>query len=145
MEAKFQGVVVEDRIGGTRGTVVEEAVEKNFAGETSEVGVYLAMARQAQREGYPEIGEALIRIAWEEAWHAAGYAELAGRVSTSTRENLERMLRGEAGANRGKREAALKAKEAGLDQAPALLEISSRDEARHARALEGLLKRYFPG
>ncbi|HLE02207.1 MAG TPA: ferritin family protein [Dehalococcoidia bacterium] len=136
-------LVNEVKIGVVKGTGVEEAVEGNFRGETAEVGLYLAMARQAQREGYPEVAEALIRIAWEEAWHAAGYAELAGRISPSTRENLERMLQGEAAANRGKREAAVKAKELGVDPAHDFFDESSRDEGRHARSLEGLLKRYF--
>jgi rubrerythrin len=101
------------------------------------------MARQAMREGYPEIAEVLRRIAWEEAEHASHYAELNGMISESTKENIERMLKGEQGANRGKREAAVQAKEAGLDHAHDYFDESSRDEARHARALEGLLKRYF--
>ncbi|MDK2784455.1 MAG: hypothetical protein PWQ41_1808 [Bacillota bacterium] len=136
-------LINESKLGVTKGTVVEQAVEMNFKGETSEVGLYLAMARQAMREGYPEIAEALRRIAWEEAEHASHYAELNGMISESTKENLERMLKGEQGANRGKREAAVQAKEAGLDHAHDYFDESSRDEARHARALEGLLKRYF--
>lgn len=136
-------LVNEVKLGVAKGTVVEEAAEHNFRGETSEVGLYLAMARQAQREGYPEVAEALKTIAWEEAWHAAGYAELNGKVSASTKENLEKMLAGEQGANRGKREAAVKAKEAGVDPAHDFFDESSRDEGRHARSLEGLLRRYF--
>lgn len=136
-------LVNENKIGVTAGTSLEEAVGQNFKGETSEVGLYLAMARQAQREGYPEIAAALESIAWDEAWHAACYAELNGLISTSTRENLERMLAGETAANKGKREAALKAKEAGIDHAHDIFDTSSRDEGRHAKALEGLLKRYF--
>jgi len=126
-----------------KGTAVEEAAMANFQGETKEVGLYLAMARQAQREGYPEIAEVLKRIAYEEADHAARYAELNGLISSSTKENLEKMLSGEMGANRGKREAALKAKEAGVDEAHDLFDESSRDEARHAMMLKGLLERYF--
>ncbi len=136
-------LINENKLGIAKGTSVEEAVEANFRGETAEVGLYLAMARQAQREGYPEIAEVLKSIALDEAWHAARYAELNGKISTSTKENIEKMLSGEQGANKGKREAALKAKEAGVDEAHDLFDESSRDEARHARALEGLLKRYF--
>ncbi len=136
-------LVNENKLGIAKGGPVEEAVGANFRGETSEVGLYLAMARQAEREGYPEIAGVLKAIAWDEAGHAARYAELGGMVSESTRENLEKMLAGETGANKGKREAAVKAKEAGLDEIQAIFDEASRDEARHARALEGLLKRYF--
>ena len=136
-------LINEVQLGVAKGTVVEDAVAQNFKGETSEVGLYLAMARQAEREGYPEIAGALISIAWDEAWHAAHYAELNGLISASTKENLENMLAGEQGANKGKREAAVKAKEEGIDHAHDFFDESSRDEGRHARALEGLLKRYF--
>jgi rubrerythrin len=132
------------QMGATRDTELAEAVEKNFRGETMEVGLYLAMARQAQREGFPEIARVLHDIAMEEAAHAAQYAEMNGLISASTRENLVKMLHGEINANKGKREAAVKAKEIGIDQAHDLFDESSRDEARHAQALEGLLKRYFP-
>ena len=130
-------------LGVTKGTAVEDAAMANFRGETHEVGLYLAMARQAQREGFPEIAEALKRIAWEEGEHAARYAELLGMISPSTRENMEKMLHGEIGANKGKREAAVKAKEANVDEAHDLFDESSRDEARHAMMLKGLLERYF--
>lgn len=103
------------------------------------------MARQAYREGYPEIGEVLVRIAQEEAWHAASYAELNGMIAGSTAENLKKMLAGEQAANRSKRQTAVKAREAGNDPAHDFFDESSRDEARHARALKGLLDRYFPG
>jgi rubrerythrin len=136
-------LVNENKIGVCQGTCVIEEVNNEFKGETWEVGVYLAMARQAQREGYPEVAVVLKEIAWEEAMHAAQFAELSGKISTSTKENLEKMLKGEIGANKGKREAALKAKDAGLDHAHDVLDESSRDEARHARALSGLLARYF--
>lgn len=133
----------EVKLGVAKGTEVEEAVEMNFSGETEEVGLYLAMARQAQREGYPEIAETLKRIAWEEAEHAALFAELNGKISNSTKENLEEMLKGEQGANRGKKGAADKSKELGLKETEAVFEISSRDEARHAQMLAGLLERYL--
>jgi len=136
-------VINENKLGVAKGTPVEEAVEANFKGETTEVGLYLAMARQAQREGYPEIAEVLKAIAFDEAWHAARYAELNGKISASTKENIEKMLSGEQGANKGKREAAVKAKELRIDEAHDTFDETSRDEARHALMLEGLLKRYF--
>ena len=136
-------LINEVKLGVAMGTAVEEAVDMNFKGETSEVGLYLAMARQAEREGYPEVASTLVNIAWEEAGHAALYAELNGLISASTRENLEKMLAGETGANKGKREAALKAKEVGCDPAHDIFDESSRDEGRHARSLEGLRNRYF--
>jgi rubrerythrin len=133
----------EIKLGVSKGTPIEEVVEANFTGETATVGLYLAMVRQAQREGYPEIAEVLKSIAFEEAWHAARYAELNQKISPSTLENLEKRLIGEQSSNKSKREAALKAKELGMDEAYDLFNESARDEARHARALEGLLKRYF--
>ncbi len=136
-------LINENKLGIAKGGPMEAVVEANFKGETSEVGLYLAMARQAQREGYPEIAGVLKTIAWDEANHAARYAELGGMISESTKENLEKMLSGETEANKGKREAAVKAKEAGVDEPHDLFDEASRDEARHARALEGLLKRYF--
>lgn len=133
----------EPNLGVARGTEVEEHVKQNFMGETSEVGLYLAMSRQALREGYPEVAAALEKIAIDEAWHAARFAELNGMISESTRQNIEKMLNGERGANKGKREAAVKAKEKEIDEAHDYFDESSRDEARHARALKGLLDRYF--
>jgi len=136
-------IINENMLGSAKGTAVEDAVEHNFNGETKEVGLYLAMARQAQREGFPEIAEVLKTIAMDEAWHAARFAELNGKISASTKENLEMMLKGEIGANNGKKAAATKAKETGIDEAHDAFDESSRDEARHAKTLEGLLKRYF--
>jgi rubrerythrin len=133
----------EIKLGVAKGSPIEEAVEANFAGEAATLGIYLAMARQAEREGYPEIAEVLKSVAFEEAWHAARYAELNGKISASTKENLEKRSKGEQDSSRNKHEAALKAKEAGIDEADDFFEESARDEARHARALEGLLKRYF--
>ena len=133
----------EVKLGVTKGTEVEEAVDMNFNGETEEVGLYLAMARQAQREGYPEVAEVLKRIAWEEAEHAAHFAELNGKIDTSTEENIKKMLKGEQGANKGKKEASVKAKEEDLEEAYQYFDESSRDEARHAQMLKGLLDRYF--
>lgn len=133
----------EDNIGVASGSAVEDAVDMNFAGETEEVGLYLAMARQAQREGYPEVAETLKRIAFEEAEHAAHFAELNGKIAGSTKENIEKMLQGEQGANGGKKEAAETAEKAGITQAAEYFDQSSRDEARHARMLRGILDRYF--
>jgi rubrerythrin len=132
-----------NKLGSAKGSAVEEAVNANFQGETAEVGLYLAMSRQAQREGLPEIAEALKSIAMDEAWHAARFAELNGKISESTKENLEKMLAGEQGANKGKKNASVKANEAGLEEAGNFFDESSKDEARHAKTLEGLLKRYF--
>ncbi len=136
-------LINENKIGVAKGTVVEDAVMANFKGETAEVGLYLAMARQAQREGYPEVAVSLREIAMDEANHAAQFAELNGLISDSTRENIEKMLAGECAANKGKKDAAIMAKQNDIDPAHDFFDESSRDEARHARALEGLLKRYF--
>jgi len=136
-------LINENKIGVTKGTGVESIIDGQFRGETSDVGLYLAMARQAQREGFPEIAEVLKTIAMEEAEHAAHFAELNGKISTCTKENLEKMLAGEIGANKVKREGALKAKEENIDHAHDYLDESSRDEGRHANMLEGMLKHYF--
>ncbi len=133
------------KLGVAKGTVVEEAVNANFQGECSEVGLYLAMSRQANREGFPEVAGTLESIAIDEAWHAAHFAELNGMISESTKENIEKMLAGECGANADKRKAAVEAKKADIDHAHDFFDESSRDEGRHARALEGLLARYFAG
>ncbi|AZO94214.1 ferritin family protein [Halocella sp. SP3-1] len=140
MNLKFDNEV---KMGVTKGSAVEEAVNMNFTGETEEVGLYLAMARQAQREGYPEVAEVLKRIAWEEAEHASHFAELNGKISSSTKKNIEDMLKGEQGANKGKKGTADKAAELGIEQAAAYFHESSRDEARHAQMLQGILDRYF--
>ena len=135
-------LINENPFGEAKGTSLEQAVEVNFQGETAEVGLYLAMAWQAQREGLPEVAESLKTIAWEEAQHALRFAILNGKISTSTKDNLEKMLAGEEAANKGKRESAVKAKEVG-DETHEVFDQSSRDEARHACMLEGLLKRYY--
>jgi len=132
-----------NRIGVTKGTEIEEAVKNEFMGECSEVGLYLAMARQAEREGYPEIAAVLESIAFDEAEHAARFAELNGMVKENIKESLKYMLGGEMKANKWKREVAVKAKEAGIDEAHDIWDEASRDEYRHAEALRGLLKRYF--
>lgn len=133
----------ETNIGVAKGTSVEEQVKMNFRGETSEVGLYLAMSKQALREGFPEIAMVFEKLAKDEAWHAARFAELNGMIAEDTKKNIEKMLAGEKGANKGKHQAAEKAKEAECEEASEFFDESSRDEARHARALQGLLKRYF--
>ncbi len=133
----------ETKIGVAKGTAVEDQVKMNFRGETSEVGLYLAMSKQALREGFPEIAMVFEKLAKDEAWHAARFAELNGMIAEDTKKNIEKMLAGEKGANKGKRQAAEKAKEADCEEACEFFDESSRDEARHARALQGLLKRYF--
>lgn len=116
----------------------------NFQGECSEVGMYLAMARVAHREGYPEIGLYWEKAAYEEAEHAAKFAELLGEVVTdSTKKNLEMRVEAENGATAGKTDLAKRAKEAGLDAIHDTVHEMARDEARHGKALAGLLNRYF--
>ncbi len=116
----------------------------NFNGECSEVGMYLAMARVAHREGYPEIGLYWEKAAYEEAEHAAKFAELLGEVVTDrTKKNLEMRVEAENGATAGKTDLAKRAKEAGLDAIHDTVHEMARDEARHGKALAGLLKRYF--
>ena len=119
-------------------------IRSNFEGECSEVGMYLAMARVAHREGYPEIGLYWEKAAFEEAEHAAKFAELLGEVVTdSTKKNLEMRVDAEYGATKGKTDLAKRAKELGLDAIHDTVHEMARDEARHGKALEGLLKRYF--
>lgn len=116
----------------------------NFEGECSEVGMYLAMSRVAHREGLPEIGLYWEKAAYEEAEHASKFAELLGEVLTdSTKKNLEMRIDAENGATAGKFDLAKMAKEANLDAIHDTVHEMARDEARHGRAFEGLLKRYF--
>lgn len=121
-----------------------DQLKANFEGECSEVGMYLAMARVAHREGYPEIGLYYEKAAWEEAEHAAKFAELLGEVVTdSTKKNLEMRVEAENGATAGKTDLAKRAKAANLDAIHDTVHEMARDEARHGKAFEGLLKRYF--
>ena len=116
----------------------------NFEGECSEVGMYLAMARVAHREGYPEIAEAWKRYAFEEAEHASKFAELLGEVLTdSTKKNLQMRVDAECGACAGKMDLAKKAKELNLDAIHDTVHEMAKDEARHGRGMQGLLDRYF--
>ena len=121
-----------------------EGLRMNFTGECTEVGMYLAMARVAHREGYPEIGLYWEKAAYEEAEHAAKFAELLGEVVTdSTKKNLEMRIEAENGATLGKFELAKRAKELNLDAIHDTVHEMARDEARHGKAFEGLLNRYF--
>ena len=116
----------------------------NFQGECTEVGMYLAMSRQAAREGYPEVAEYYKTAAFEEAEHAAKFAELLGEVVTnSTKKNLELRVAAEAGACAGKKDIATKAKQLGLDAIHDTVHEMAKDEARHGCAFQGLLNRYF--
>lgn len=123
---------------------IVEGLRSNFNGECCEVGMYLAMARVAYREGYPEIGLYWEKAAFEEAEHAAKFAELLGEVVTdSTKKNLEMRVEAENGATAGKTELAKKAKALNLDAIHDTVHEMARDEARHGKALKGLLDRYF--
>ena len=128
---------------GVREDILED-LRANFNGECMEVGMYLAMARVAHREGYPEIGLYYEKAAYEEAEHAAKFAELLGEVVTnSTKKNLELRVEAENGATAGKFDLAKRAKAADLDAIHDTVHEMAKDEARHGKAFEGLLKRYF--
>ena len=123
---------------------IKADLRSNFEGECSEVGMYLAMARVADREGYPEVAEAFKRYAFEEADHASRFAELLGEVLTdSTEKNLKMRADAEAGACEGKFDLAKRAKAAGLDAIHDTVHEMAKDEARHGAGFKGLLKRYF--
>lgn len=136
-----------EHVVGVAKGVSEDIIEDlraNFNGECSEVGMYLAMARVAFREGYPEIGMYWEKAAYEEAEHAAKFAELLGDVVTdSTKKNLQMRVDAENGATMGKNDLAMRAKAGGLDAIHDTVHEMARDEARHGRAFEGLLARYF--
>ena len=145
-QAEDRAWAAEHVVGVAKGVDPEiiEGLRMNFNGECTEVGMYLAMARVAHREGYPEIGLYWEKAAYEEAEHAAKFAELLGEVVTdSTKKNLELRIDAENGATAGKFELAKKAKELNLDAIHDTVHEMARDEARHGKAFEGLLKRYF--
>jgi rubrerythrin len=135
----------EHRLGVAKGVDAEilEGLKAHFNGECTEVGMYLAMSRQADREGYPEVAEAYKRIAWEEAEHAAKFAELLGEVVWDTKTNLKARAEAEAGACADKKRIATRAKELNLDAIHDTVHEMCKDEARHGQAFEGLLKRHF--
>ncbi|MBZ4655411.1 MAG: reverse rubrerythrin [Peptococcaceae bacterium] len=136
----------EHKVGVARGLDPEvvQGLKDNFMGECTEVGMYLAMSRQADREGYPEIAEAYRRIAFEEADHAARFAELLGEVvAADTKTNLTMRVQAEHGACQGKKDLATKAKQLGYDAIHDTVHEMCKDEARHGAAFAGLLKRFF--
>ncbi|MDO4512018.1 MAG: NADH peroxidase [Bacteroidales bacterium] len=137
--------VCEHEIGVAKGVDAEilQGLNDHFMGECTEVGMYLAMSRQADREGYPEIAEAFKRYAWEEAEHAAKFAELLGDVVWDTKTNLEKRMMAESGACESKFEIAKKAKALNLDAIHDTVHEMARDEARHGKGFEGLFNRYF--
>ena len=123
---------------------IKADLRANFEGECSEVGMYLAMARVADREGYPEISAAFTKYAFEEAEHAAKFAEILGEVVTdSTKKNLQLRAEAEAGACEGKLDLAVRAKKANLDAIHDTVHEMAKDEARHGAGFQGLLNRYF--
>ena len=136
----------EHRVGVAKGVDerIIEGLQLNFTGECSEVGMYLAMSRVADRQGYPEVAEAYKRIAFEEAEHAAKFAELLGEVVTDdTKTTLELRAAAEQGACAGKKELATLAKQLNLDAIHDTVHEMAKDEARHGRVFDGLLARYF--
>ena len=146
VQAEGRTWAAEHVVGVAKGVDPEiiEGLRMNFTGECTEVGMYLAMARVAHREGYPEIGLYWEKAAFEEAEHAAKVAELLGEVVTdSTKKNLEMRIEAENGATMGKFELAKRAKELNLDAIHDTVHEMARDEARHGKAFEGLLNRYF--
>ena len=144
-EAEALQFVTEHEIGVAKGCDEEMIKDLNnhFIGECTEVGMYLAMSRQADREGYPEVASAIKRYAWEEAAHAAKFAELLGDVVWDTKTNLEKRMMAEAGANADKMRIAANAKKAGHDAIHDTVHEMAKDEARHGRGFKGLFDRYF--
>lgn len=137
--------VTEHEIGVAKGCDEEmiKDLTAHFNGECTEVGMYLAMSRQADREGYPEIAEAFKRYAFEEAEHASKFAELLGDCVWDTKTNLEKRMAAEAGANADKMRIARNAKEKNLDAIHDTVHEMAKDEARHGQGFQGLYNRYF--
>ncbi len=135
----------EHKIGVAKGVDAEilEGLKAHFTGECTEVGMYLAMSRQADREGYPEVAEAYKRIAWEEAEHASKFAELLGEVVWDTKTNLRERMMAESGACADKKRIATRAKELNLDAIHDTVHEMCKDEARHGQVFEGLYNRFF--
>lgn len=122
---------------------VMEGLKAHFNGECTEVGMYLAMSRQADREGYPEVAEAFKRYAFEEAEHASKFAELIGEVVWDTKTNLQKRMEAEAGACEDKKRIATLAKKLNYDAIHDTVHEMAKDEARHGKGFEGLFNRYF--
>ena len=128
---------------GTDGDFVRQGLKDHFLGECTEVGMYIAMSRQADREGYPEIAEAFKRYAYEEADHAARFAEMLGEVVWDTRTNVEKRMMAEEGACAGKMDIARVAKQLNLDAIHDSVHEMAKDEARHGAGFRGLYNRFF--
>ena len=122
---------------------IMQGLKDHFMGECTEVGMYLAMSRQADREGYPEVADAFKRYAWEEAVHAAKFAELLGEVGWDTKTNLYKRMNAESGACEDKKRIATLAKQHNLDAIHDTVHEMAKDEARHGKGFEGLYNRYF--
>ena len=137
--------VTEHKLGDGKGSDAElwKGLQDHFMGECTEVGMYLAMSRQADREGYPEIAEAFKRYAWEEAEHAAKFAELIGEVVWDTKTNLYKRMNAEEGACEDKFRLAVLAKQENLDAVHDTIHEMAKDEARHGAGFQGLYNRYF--
>ena len=144
-ETQSLSFITEHVIGVAKGCDEEMIKDLNahFKGECTEVGMYLAMSRQADREGYPEIAEAYKRYAIEEAEHAAKFAELLGDVVWDTKTNLEKRMHAESGACADKMRIAKRAKELNLDAIHDTVHEMAKDEARHGQGFQGLYNRYF--
>ena len=151
--SKFKEVVESDELdfvtehhigdGVVEDAEVMEGLKAHFMGECTEVGMYLAMSRQADREGYPEVAEAFKRYAWEEAEHASKFAELLGEIVWNTEKNLKARMEAESGACTDKMRIAKRAKELGYDAIHDTVHEMAKDEARHGKGFEGLYNRYF--
>ena len=128
---------------GEQDPIIHDGLRAHFMGECTEVGQYLAMARQADREGYPEVAEAFRRYAYEEADHASRFAELLGELVWDTKTNLEKRMMAEAGACEDKFKIAKRAKELNLDAIHDTVHEMAKDEARHGAGFQGLYNRYF--
>ena len=145
VEEEALNFACEHEIGVAKGVDEEilKGLNDHFMGECTEVGMYLAMSRQADREGYPEVAEAFKRYAWEEAEHAAKFAELLGDVVWDTKTNLEKRMMAESGACESKLAIAVKANQLNLDAIHDTVHEMAKDEARHGKGFEGLYNRYF--
>ncbi|MDO4461823.1 MAG: NADH peroxidase [Bacteroidia bacterium] len=149
-ESKGLQFVTEHEVGiagaipaGEQGDFVRQGLKDHFMGECTEVGMYLAMSRQADREGYPEIAEAFKRYALEEADHASRFAEMLGEVVWDTKTNLEKRMMAEEGACASKMDIAKVAKQLNLDAIHDSVHEMAKDEARHGAGFQGLFRRYF--
>ena len=128
---------------GADGDFVRQGLKDHFLGECTELGMYIAMSRQADREGYPEIAEAFKRYAYEEADHAARFAEMLGEVVWDTKTNVEKRMKAEEGACAGKMDIARVAKQLNLDAIHDSVHEMAKDEARHGAGFQGLYNRFF--